>query len=454
MIGQVLLGKRTEDKKWTTPAGGAEEGETPETTAIRELFEESGIVARKEFLQKLPTIECANGKLCHVYLYVVNSPVVTTSKLDPDQEVKTWQWFHMDEIPSALQKDSNRFTSVRNGYMRFHGITKSLVESLEKGGKPAQVGETRLFSGKEYKKMGDGNWVPVVHKEEKQIEAMESKKEKSPKQMLMDKLDDKTLVTHAQQHLEDLKGGHLIESKPTRSGKPVFSNVEQALANKYSPEDFREVGNMYYDRAERMSKIIERMDASGQKPEKSLNEIAKINLKLGKQFLNQANHIEERKDKVNKSVVGMVHQDGAEINTASFAIENQASRDEGYWLDYLQEAMSNYEYGDEPKEFPMDRGTLYLVKVDDGMYSGTFKLSSNVEDGVMYDNAKVRIERMTLPSLIQFCIAKEWLNPVEIQPEPATMENVAMKLEAPIMPEPSNIDKKIMILQLLDKLTS
>src|SRR5690606_6228697 len=197
-IGRVLLGKRKEDGLYTPPGGSAEEGESPEKTAVRETFEECGIAIDPRFLQKLPSIETRDGKLCYCLLYVSSVGNTATSKLDPYQEVRTWKWFPMDQIPDALRDDPRRFESVRNAYMKFKGITKGLTNKLKahsedcecivldksdkyctcgliKGGKPASVGEVRNFGGKQYQKMGDGSWKPVKPPEENQPEAAQNK---------------------------------------------------------------------------------------------------------------------------------------------------------------------------------------------------------------------------------------------------------------------------------------
>lgn len=49
----VLQGVPGEDKKWTVPAGGVEEGETAEQCCSREFFEETGLTVR--VLEKLNT---------------------------------------------------------------------------------------------------------------------------------------------------------------------------------------------------------------------------------------------------------------------------------------------------------------------------------------------------------------------------------------------------------------
>lgn len=468
-MGQVLLGKRKEDGIWTTPAGSAEPGEeSPAKTACRELFEEAGIPCTAEFLQALPPIETSNGKICHCFLYVAPTGIMTTSKLDPDQEVKTWKWFSMDEIPNDLRDDPRRFESVRNGYMKFHGVQKSLIESLEKGGKPAGIGEVRNFGGKDYQKMGDGSWKPVVHPEEKQLEAEQSNKVVSLTEKLKQKIEQKNQISQGEKHLHDLKNQVVVEGKQTRSEKPMFSKVDAALAHGYSAEDFREVGNMFYDRAQKMAETLQKLKDTNQKIDPTFEKIKQENLRISRAFISQANHIDDRQAKtkagMKKSTVMMGHADAAEVNTADYAIEQSKSQESG-WLSRFQAATANYEYGEEPRVVVLDKGDLHLVKVEEGLYSGIFKVytekmelqDADPSEAPMVDNAKVRIERMTLPSLVQFCIAKEWILPHnEIKQEEKKVEELTQVLQSPT-PVPqveSEMDKKIRILELINKLVS
>lgn len=330
------------------------------------------------------------------------------------------------------------------------------MENLIKGGKPAQVGEVRNYGGTDYKKLGNGEWAPVVHAEEKQLQAEESKKVVSLTSKLKAKVDEKNTISQTEKHLHDMKNQTVIEGKETRSGKPMFTNVESALAHGYEVTDFREVANVFYDRAQKMADNIAKLEAAKQKVDPNLEKIKKENMKAFRSFVGQALRIEDRQKKVKKSVVGMAHLDGAEVNTADFAIEHALA---GEWLDRVQGIMEGYQFGDEPRVIYMDEGDLHLVKVDDGMYSGAFKKMSYIDGETLWDNAKVRIERMTLPSLVQFCMAKEWIKPMkEVNTAPA-MESLAVKLEAPVQPPPpspveSQVDKTLRFMELMTKLLS
>lgn len=451
--GQILLGKRKEDGIWTTPGGGGNEGETPEKAAAREAFEESGIPIDVRFLQPLKPIETRNGKLCHCFLYVCPSNQLVTSKLDPDEEVGKWKWYGMDQIPNAAKEDPRRFETIRNAYMKYHGITKSLIEKLTKGGKPAQYGEHRTYNGIEYQKMGDGTWKPV------------------PKPVDADGKEKVQMMHPAKNHLNDMQSKVILEGQTLRTGEPVFTSVDAALAHGYDSKMFREAGGIFLDRSDKMSENIERLEKLKQPVDPSMKKIAHENMKIARAFTAQANHIDERQKKtqgvtrakiVKKSVVMMGQQDAAEVDTGKFAQENKISMESDLY-EIIHNIMDGYQPGDAPRLVPIDSGELHLVKVDDGMYSGVIKKHIEAQEydgspGMMMENAKVRIERMTIPSLVQFLIAKEYIKPPSNEPQ---IQSLVAKLESPINPlnEPIQLevpvpsqDRTIRILELIGKL--
>ena len=124
-------------------------------------------------------------------------------------------------------------------------------------------------------------------------------------------------------------------------------------------------------------------------------------------------------EKLQKSVVQTgYHNDGGDIETANFAIDNANADSE--LLSTLREAMLDFDYGDEPVEIEFEQGTLLLVKVDDNLYSGFLRgsVESESEDGsvdALVDNVKVRIEKQTLPTLTQTLTSRGWSLPKPIE---------------------------------------
>jgi len=176
--------------------------------------------------------------------------------------------------------------------------------------------------------------------------------------------------------------------------------------------------------------------------------------------------------KVKKSTTMMEFQDGAEIETGMVA--NELAHANQFWLQKLREGMDAHEYGDIPVEFELGTGTLFLTKVGDGMFSGIFHhkvLEINEETSQaeeMVDTAKVRIERMTLPSLTVFLEAKGWITrgmgvvaeefisedlktPVVEVPEEAIIEDVVRDV---IDYKDEQMELKLRMISLLDKLIS
>jgi hypothetical protein len=264
--------------------------------------------------------------------------------------------------------------------------------------------------------------------------------------------------------LSDLETQAVVPDQQTRSEKPMFTNVDAALAHGYDATDFREVGNFFYDRAQKMAENISKLEQTKQKVDPNFEKIKKINLKYAKTFIGQANHVDDRQAKtkagMKKSVVMMGHNDSAEIDTSKFAMEQAATNEQGRWLETIHNIMDGYQFGDVPRVVAMDQGDLYLVKVDDGMYSGIFRKITQVEDGQLEDNAKVRLERMTLPALVSFCMAKEWMTskpaPIATDMDVSTLTDTLSKpipVQEPMRID-SDLDKRIRILELLQKLTN
>lgn len=145
-----------------------------------------------------------------------------------------------------------------------------------------------------------------------------------------------------------------------------------------------------------------------------------------------------------KSVIQMAtHSEGSDLDTADFAITNTYV--DSYWLNKIKVGMENFQHGDVPIEFELDQGLLFLTKVNDGQFSGYFKKRTLV-DGYgeeLWDTANVRIEKQTIPTLIQLLTAKGWISPKRVKEEPLVSKTSY-----------SDLEYKIKILELLEKITS
>jgi len=97
--------------KWITPGGGAEPGETPHETAVRELYEETGLLVDDL------------GAIVHSYGFPVNRPAARHSfshwdffvhrveeAFEPSREhwteeelaqVQDWRWWDADELAAS-----------------------------------------------------------------------------------------------------------------------------------------------------------------------------------------------------------------------------------------------------------------------------------------------------------------------------------------------------------------
>ena len=123
---QILLGKRREDKLWTSPAGGGEEGETPEDTAVRELYEETNIKCNHCDLLHLTSVKAHNDKPIFVYIYQLRGKQEIHVRNDPDKEVPSWKWFPLNSMPKL---DENRLKTTNMAKMKMMDLVKSIVSN-------------------------------------------------------------------------------------------------------------------------------------------------------------------------------------------------------------------------------------------------------------------------------------------------------------------------------------
>ncbi|MBQ0036115.1 MAG: NUDIX domain-containing protein [Firmicutes bacterium] len=118
--GQILLGKRTDNHKWGYAGGSIEIDEKVEDCALRELYEETGLVG-----EELEFFMISSGKEVH-YIYpngdeVSNVEIIYTcnkyhGELKPQlEEISELRFFDIDKLPKDI---SNPLVPVLDEYVK------------------------------------------------------------------------------------------------------------------------------------------------------------------------------------------------------------------------------------------------------------------------------------------------------------------------------------------------
>ena len=104
-MGQVLMGLRLSNhghNTWSAPGGKPELNEKFEDTAVREVFEETGIKINKSDLKYIATTDDvfpdSHYQTTHFRVNNINAvPVV----MEPNKCAR-WQWFDLNKLPNNL----------------------------------------------------------------------------------------------------------------------------------------------------------------------------------------------------------------------------------------------------------------------------------------------------------------------------------------------------------------
>lgn len=102
---QVLLTQRTDNGRWALPAGIVEPGEQPGSAMLRELVEETTIVAEIERLALLTTDPVQvydNGDTCQYIAMCFRCRYVSGDAQVGDEESTAVGWFPISELPPDL----------------------------------------------------------------------------------------------------------------------------------------------------------------------------------------------------------------------------------------------------------------------------------------------------------------------------------------------------------------
>ena len=109
-LGQILLQQRSDNGKWGLPVGCQDLGENLKTTAVRELYEETGIKVNEEDITLIDTLSgksrkrmYPNGDIVYnntsLYLVDVNSKDI---HINIDSESIKLEFFDINKLPESM----------------------------------------------------------------------------------------------------------------------------------------------------------------------------------------------------------------------------------------------------------------------------------------------------------------------------------------------------------------
>ena len=109
--GKLLLGKRKGShgaSRWAMPGGHLEYGESPIECAIRELFEETNLVARHTILGPYTNDIIKPESKHYITLWVFVTEFEGDLRLMEPSKCEGWEWFPVESCPKPL------FCSINN----------------------------------------------------------------------------------------------------------------------------------------------------------------------------------------------------------------------------------------------------------------------------------------------------------------------------------------------------
>ena len=99
--GEILLGQRSDNHRWSLIAGMIDPGEQPAEAAVREVHEETGVLVRVDRLAgvALHEVTYPNGDLCHMVNTWFRCRALGGEARVNDDESIAVGWFAPDALP-------------------------------------------------------------------------------------------------------------------------------------------------------------------------------------------------------------------------------------------------------------------------------------------------------------------------------------------------------------------
>lgn len=104
-VERVLLVRRSDTGRWSVPAGIVEPDEQPADCIVREIREETTVLARAERLALLvadPELSYPNGDRCQFISMTFRCGYVSGRPTVGDEESTDVGWFAVDALPDGL----------------------------------------------------------------------------------------------------------------------------------------------------------------------------------------------------------------------------------------------------------------------------------------------------------------------------------------------------------------
>ena len=102
--GRLLLGRRRGAHgagTWAPPGGHIDEGENVESTARREVREETGLELGRTVIGPTTEDRFPEGKHFLTTFVIADAPTGTPANLEPEK-CEGWEWFRWAELPEPL----------------------------------------------------------------------------------------------------------------------------------------------------------------------------------------------------------------------------------------------------------------------------------------------------------------------------------------------------------------
>ena len=111
--GRVLLVRHTYGRlNWELPGGGAEPGESPDETAVREVLEETGLDVEIDrftgaYYEVGPRPGHAHGPIMH-FVFLAHPRIMDASPVPTPPEIGEVGWWAIDALPAPMSDFTER----------------------------------------------------------------------------------------------------------------------------------------------------------------------------------------------------------------------------------------------------------------------------------------------------------------------------------------------------------